>query len=180
MIIALEKKKSNIAEYLLYMWQLEDLMRACQLDAQQVEERLVARFDVAPAQRAEIRQWYLNLLEMMHIEGLRQTGHLQINKNTLIDLADLHARLLSSPEHQAYQQLFGQCLLLLDEFRHKAQLGAITDVEVLFHALYTQLLMNLQKRTLSPETQVAMRSFTQLAAQLAHEYHRREQGELDI
>lgn len=29
MITASQKRKENIAEYLLYMWQIEDLIRAC-------------------------------------------------------------------------------------------------------------------------------------------------------
>ncbi|MDE7144362.1 MAG: DUF4924 family protein, partial [Muribaculaceae bacterium] len=32
MIIASEKRKNNIAEYLLYMWQIEDIIRANNLD----------------------------------------------------------------------------------------------------------------------------------------------------
>ena len=32
MIIASQKKKENIAEYLLYMWQIEDIIRAYGLD----------------------------------------------------------------------------------------------------------------------------------------------------
>ena len=32
MIIARQKRKENIAEYLLYMWQVEDLIRANKFD----------------------------------------------------------------------------------------------------------------------------------------------------
>ena len=32
MIIAKQKRKENISEYLLYMWQVEDLIRANHLD----------------------------------------------------------------------------------------------------------------------------------------------------
>ena len=32
MFIAEQKKRDNIAEYLLYMWQLEDILRAYVLD----------------------------------------------------------------------------------------------------------------------------------------------------
>ena len=32
MIVAKEKRESNIAEYLLYMWQVEDIIRACNYD----------------------------------------------------------------------------------------------------------------------------------------------------
>ena len=32
MIVARQKRKENIAEYLLYMWQVEDLIRANRFD----------------------------------------------------------------------------------------------------------------------------------------------------
>ena len=37
MLIAREKKKNNIAEYILYMWQLEDMLRALKLDMEHIK-----------------------------------------------------------------------------------------------------------------------------------------------
>ena len=44
MFIAREKKKDNIAEYILYMWQVEDLLRALGLNMEQVDKHIVAGF----------------------------------------------------------------------------------------------------------------------------------------
>ena len=38
MIIASQKKKENIAEYLLYMWQIEDLIRVYKLDIDAIQK----------------------------------------------------------------------------------------------------------------------------------------------
>ncbi len=43
MIIAQQKRKENIAEYLLYLWQVEDLLRACKLDIDTVDRMITAR-----------------------------------------------------------------------------------------------------------------------------------------
>ena len=32
MFVAQEKRKANIAEYIIYMWQVEDMIRALKLD----------------------------------------------------------------------------------------------------------------------------------------------------
>ena len=40
MIIARRKRKENIAEYLLYMWQVEDLIRANNFDMDSIRARL--------------------------------------------------------------------------------------------------------------------------------------------
>ena len=41
MLIARQKKQENIAEYLLYMWQLEDILRSYELDIDKVQQSLI-------------------------------------------------------------------------------------------------------------------------------------------
>ena len=67
MIIAQKKRKENIAEYLLYMWQVEDLIRAAGVSPEGVDQLLLPRYDVDEEKRAEIRSWYLELIEMMRL-----------------------------------------------------------------------------------------------------------------
>ena len=71
MIIAQKKRKENIAEYLLYMWQIEDLIRATGVSAEGIDRHLLPRYDgVDDAKHAEIRTWYLELVDMMRNEGI--------------------------------------------------------------------------------------------------------------
>ena len=56
MIIAQQKRRDNIAEYLLYLWQVEDLLRACQLDIDKVEKAVISRYDVDEKTRHEIKE----------------------------------------------------------------------------------------------------------------------------
>lgn len=44
MLIAREKRKSNVAEYILYMWQVEDMLRAMQMDIELVNRNVVSQF----------------------------------------------------------------------------------------------------------------------------------------
>ena len=50
MIIAQQKRNENIAEYLLYMWQIEDILRAYHLDINLIELNLISKLlkDVDP------------------------------------------------------------------------------------------------------------------------------------
>ena len=41
MLIARQKKQENIAEYLLYMWQVEDIIRACGGDIDLIRQRII-------------------------------------------------------------------------------------------------------------------------------------------
>ena len=42
MIVAKEKRENNIAEYLLYMWQVEDIIRACNYDITVINANIVS------------------------------------------------------------------------------------------------------------------------------------------
>ena len=90
MLIAREKKKGNIAEYILYMWQIEDMLRAMGLDIERVNENVVAAFQTDERVKQEIREWYDNLIVMMKQEKVEQRGHIQVLKNTVNELTELH------------------------------------------------------------------------------------------
>ena len=95
MITASEKKRENIAEYLLYMWQIEDLIRAFGLDLDRIERDIVGRYEgLEPGKRKEMLEWYESLIDMMRREGVEKSGHLQLNRNVIIALDDLHRRLM--------------------------------------------------------------------------------------
>ena len=95
MYISRKLKEQSISEYLLYMWQVEDMIRANGCDVERLEQTVVAAYNLPEEQRAELTEWYANLVEMMHLERVEQSGHLQINKNVIITLTDLHF-----PRHQ--------------------------------------------------------------------------------
>lgn len=84
--IAQQLKEKNIAEYLIYMWQEEDLIRANHCEPEEMEANVIARYP--EEQRPAMREWYTNLITMMGEEGVREKGHLQINKNVIINLTD--------------------------------------------------------------------------------------------
>lgn len=180
MIIAKQKKKENIAEYVLYMWQVEDLIRASQFDMQNVEKMLISQYQQPKEVMAEIRDWYENLIEMMTLEGKKEKGHLQMNINTLMDLTELHGQALSHPEQLDYQQTFTRVYSVIQEFREKSKAQGVGDIELVFNALYSYWLLKLQQREISEETQQAMSSFSELVAKLSRLYHQRERGEIEI
>ena len=120
MIVARQKRKENIAEYLLYMWQVEDLIRANHFDIDAINRTVVARYDQPETVRKEISQWYEELIEMMRSEGVMEKGHIQLNKNVIIVLTDLHLRLLKSPKEMVYGAAYYKTLPYIVQLRAKS------------------------------------------------------------
>ena len=81
MLIAKQKRKENIAEYILYIYEIEDLIRAFKLDMELITQNLVISYKVDEPTKEEITDWYKNLVVMMEKEGRQKSGHLQFIDN---------------------------------------------------------------------------------------------------
>lgn len=180
MIVAQRLKQQNIAEYLLYMWQVEDILRAHQLDIDRLDASYLSQFKVEGAQRQELRQWYENLAEMMRSEGVVEKGHLQINKNIIILLNDLHGQLLKSTKHPYYSAAYYKALPYIVELRQRSQSQDECELENCFDAMYGLLLLRLQGKPVSEETQKAFQTITQFLALLSEYYKKDKAGEVEF
>ncbi|MBO7230932.1 MAG: DUF4924 family protein [Bacteroidaceae bacterium] len=180
MFISRELRKKNIAEYLLYMWQVEDLLRANGLSIEKVKTSLVEPYGLDDAASAELCLWYENIIEMMRQEGVKESGHLQINKNVIINLTDLHLRLLKSPKVPFYSAAYYKALPFIVEFRTKSEGREKNELENCFDALYMVWLMKLQKREINEETLKATAEIGKFISMLSLYFKEEEEGKLDL
>ena len=180
MIIARQKRKENIAEYLLYMWQVEDLIRANKFDMDSINRTVIAHYDQPEEVKKEIAQWYEELIEMMRSEGVMEKGHIQLNKNVIITLTDLHLRLLKSPKEMVYSAAYYKALPIIVELRSKGADKDVPELETCFDAMYGVLMLKLQKKEITEGTQKALKVIGDLLAMLDRYYIKDKQGELDL
>jgi len=171
MLVAQEKKKNNIAEYILYMWQIEDLIRATNFDLERIDKEIVALYQTDELIRNEIREWYKGLVESMVRERITKAGHLAFVTNHIEELTYLHRNLLSNKDEADYILAYGDAKINIDSLKEKGDLGVIGDIELCLNGLYGLLLLRLAKRKVSEETEEAMQTFSTLLAMLAVKYH---------
>jgi len=180
MYISQELKQKNIAEYLLYMWQVEDLIRANGGDIDGIRKTVIDPYPVSDEQKRALEQWYRDLIQMMRDEGVMEKGHLQINKNIIIWLTDLHLRLLRSPKFPYYTAAYYKALPFIVELRAKGADKEEPELETCFEAMYGVLLLRLQKKEVSEATQGAIKVISDLLAILAGYYIKDKKGELEL
>ncbi|MBD5200742.1 MAG: DUF4924 family protein [Bacteroidales bacterium] len=179
MYTASEKKKQNIAEYLIYMWQIEDLIRAHGLDIDKIQENIIDKYSgLTDAQLKDMRDWYESLIDMMRREDVDKSGHLQINKNVIIQLDDLNAQLIRDPRYADYAAQYYKTLPYIVEIRSKAGENKAGEIESCFNALYGILLLRLQGKEISKETLEAANQISRFLALLAKYYVKDQNNEL--
>ncbi|MCM1033314.1 MAG: DUF4924 family protein [Odoribacter sp.] len=178
MYIASQKRKENIAEYLLYMWQVEDLIRANDLDIDKIKKNVIDRYKLDSARRKEMTEWYESLIDMMRRESVEEKGHLQLNKNVIIQLVDLHNALLKDPRFGNYTKEFYASLPYIVELRAKSGDDPKGEVETCFNALYGMLMLRLRSKEVTPETQNAIKHISRFIALLSNYYIRNESEDI--
>jgi hypothetical protein len=174
MLIAQEKKNSNVVEYILYMWQVEDLIRGYGFDINKIQRNIINQYQQPLSVKSQIRQWYESLIALMINEKVQEKGHMQFIKNIVADLSDLHLFILQSPEEYKYNKIYKEALPFIQEFYFHTDGKIDNEVEVCLNALYGLLVMRLKKQEVKPETIEAMKTFSQLLALLAKKYLDRE------
>lgn len=180
MFISRNLREQNIAEYLLYMWQVEDLLRAHALDLDSVVAHVVAQYQLDERQRAELTEWYANLIEMMKLEGVEKEGHLQINRNVIVELNDLHVRLIHSTKCPYYQTAYYNVLPAIVEIRSKSHTQHESELENCFDTLYGVWMLKLQHKPLNDDTIKAVADMTTFVGMLNDYYMKDRTGELDL
>ena len=178
MKIAKQLKEKNIAEYLIYMWQVEDLLRANKCDIDEIRHNIISHY--AEEERAALEEWYANLVEMMRTEGVKEKGHLQINRNVIQSLTELHAVLLASTQYPFYKAAYFKALPFIVELRRKNGKEDEPELETCFEALYGILLLRLQKKEISQGTAKAMEAISSFVSLLANYYDKEKRGELEL
>lgn len=181
MYIAEQLKKKSVAEYLLYMWQVEDTLRAYNLDTEKMATEYIPQFKLDAEKSEALKGWYESLIQMMREEGVAEHGHLQINKNILILLNDLHTQLLKSSKHPFYSAAYYKALPFIVELRAKsAESQEKGEIENCFDALYGTMLLRAQKKDISAETATAMNNIAKFIGLLSDYYLKDKAGELKI
>jgi len=146
----MKSKKDNIAEYILYLWQMEDYLRAF-------------------PQHADATQELRDLNEMMHREGIVEGGHLALANNALGELEDLHAQILN--EDAMYRAAIIRLQPSLNLLKAKTDRPTMSDIEACLLLLYQIMMLRLQKKEITPETASVQTQATQVLTFLSKTYH---------
>lgn len=181
MDIAITKRGENIAEYILYLWQLEDVMRALRFEPAAIYERLVQPRGLAPERENELLVWYMGIADLLRQEGKQEVGHLTHTLHLIADLQELHGRLMQLPAGERYRGLYAQLQPELPRLRAVTGREDMGDIELAFRALYAVMLYRMRgDETAENMTADVTALVSPVVAELARNFRLAETGELDL
>ena len=181
MDIAQAKRKENIAEYILYLWQIEDLLRALQFSPEAIYSQLVAPRDVEEEQKHIFLLWYMDIVNLLRKEGKDESGHLEHTLHLIADMHNLHLQLMHHPIGEHYRKTFARLAPQLPSLRAMVKKEEISDTELAFRALYATMLYRIKGDKKREEAiRDTMELVSPVVAELADMYGKVEHGEVDL
>ena len=170
MIVAQKLREQNISAYIIYMFQVEDIIRAYGLDVDRICNEYLTKFQYTKEQITDQRDWYAGLISMMQEEGVQENGHVQVVKNTLLLMYDRHQELLADPKQPFYSAAYYKALPYIVELRSKGMNKEKNEIENCVDALYGATLLKMQGRELTDETKQALQPISHLLEMLSKLY----------
>lgn len=181
MDIAQSKRKENIAEYILYLWQIEDLLRALQFSPEAIFSQLVAPRDVDEERKQELFFWYMQIANLLREEGKESTGHLEHTLHLIADLQNLHLQLMKLPIGEHYRKLFAALAPELPALKASIGKPDMSDIEVCMRALYAVILYRIKgDNTKAKAIEDVLEVISPVIAELALNFRKIETGEIDM
>ncbi len=172
-------RKTNIAEYILYLWQLEDMFRALQFSPEAIYSQFVAPRNIDAESKEVILSWYVDIVNLLQKENKEEKGHLEHTMHLIADLNNLHLQLLKLPVGARYRTLYVRLEEVLPDLR--AIFGSdVSDVELSFRALYATILYRIQGKESIGAIADTIEYISPVIAELANIYGKSERGEIDL
>ena len=181
MDIAQSKRKENIAVYILYLWQIEDLLRALQFSPEAIYSQLVAPRQIEEEQKHVYLLWYMDIVNLLKKEDKEESGHLEHTLHLIGDMHNLHLQLMQNPVGEHYRTTFARLAPQLPMLRTLVKKEDVCDTEICFRALYAAMLYRIKgdkKRAEAINDTIELVS--PVVAELAAMYGKVERGEIDL
>lgn len=171
--VAENKKSTNIAEYIIYMYQMEDLIRSYQGNAAEIKTYVVSKYPVSEEEKSEISAWYLDLLQKMKDQNILEKGHLKELNELVASLAEIHWRLLKTDA--GYFETYNKAKPFILEAVMQAEgedLG--NEIQICLNGIYGLLLCRLLGKKVSDEQLKSAEAFGDVLSLLSFNYRERE------
>ena len=180
MTIAETIKENNIIEYVLFMWQTEDMVRGFQLDFEIIKKNISKDFNGVEEDLDSLLKWYEELIKKLKIQGKTENGHLNEVNEIINELNYLHATLINLMQDPKYTELYKSALPYINDFREKSEKSNENDIHLCLNAIYAKLILKLKGTEITEETENAFEHFRNVLAHLSVRYKDMKAGTLTI
>lgn len=170
--IAEKKKSQNIGEYLIYMYQMEDLIRSYQGNMEEIKQYVISHYPVSEEEKVKIAVWFEVILERMKSQEIMEKGHLKELTDLVENLANLHWKLLKTDK--AYFETYNKAKpFILDAILAADGENPGNEIQICLNGIYGLLLCRLLGKKVENKQIKAAEAFGEVLSLLNFNYQQR-------
>ncbi len=166
------KKQDNIAEYIIHMYQTQDLIRAFDFDIEQIRTYVIKHFPESEGVKEEIVTWYESIIDKMKVQGLEKNGHLIELKKLVEHLEQLKTKLLEKDDE--FKNTYKNALPYIKEALAAANGLIDSEIQICLNGVYGLLLAKLNGREVPEEIKVNLEHYGNVLSYLSYKYKQQE------
>ena len=175
MLIAEQKRKESISEYIIFMYQTEDLIRAYNFDLEEIYKYVIQHFPVEDDMKTRIKAWYRKTANQMKKESIEESGHLQELNDLAIELSSFNLELLKSD--QTYRKIFDQAKLHINRSSALSNGQLTNPIQICLNGIYGLLILRLNGKPVDDQIKQGAQAFGDVLSYLSFKYQKRNNGQ---
>lgn len=169
MNLAESKKRNNISEYIIHLYQTEDLIRVYDFDMEKIEEYVIKHIPVED--KTEVKRWYAKIADDMKSQGIEEKGHLKEVQEIALELSDLKNELLK--EDEDFKKTYEDSLPHIQKSMELSH-GLVQDeVQACLNGVYGLLLLRMNGKKVPEELMESINAFGNVLSYLSYKYKQR-------
>ena len=170
--VAENKKSQNIPEYLIYMYQMEDLIRSYQGNLDEIREYVISHYPISPGEKNEVAGWFSSLIAQMKTEQIMEKGHLGVLHDLVGKLAEIHWSLLKT--NSIYFEIYSKAKpFILDAVIQAKDENLGNEIQICLNGIYGLLLCRLLGKKVEDERLKAAEIFGEILSMLNFSYQQK-------
>ena len=172
--IAFNKLKNNVSEFIIYMYQMEDLCRVYEFKIPDIEQYVISHFPVSPEEKQELKHWFMALIQQMENEDIRESGHLKEVQSYVDELLEIKNELVSTDAE--FIQIYNHARPhIRTAFQEATRMGSTvkSDIQVCLNGIYGLLLCRMNGKEVPDELNDGIDAFGQVLSYLSFKYRQK-------
>ncbi len=163
-----QKKRDNIAEYLVYMYQTEDLLRTYKFDLNQITKYIISSLPLPDVDKKELILWYASIIEAMQEQKIEEKGHLEEINRLFICLHKVHTELKQGDKN--YVSITKRAEPFIKNQIKQSNNTLSNPIQIATNAVYGFLLLKTNRKEMTVEQQKMLDIFGDMLSYLSYKY----------
>ncbi len=170
--VARQKLQENVAEFIIYMYQMEDLIRIYEFNLDDIRKYVIHHFPVAENEKNTIRDWFADIIRRMDSQGIRERGHLAEVQAYVDELLRLKERLI--PADEEFAALYNEARPHIRESIQESGGLVKSDIQACLNGIYGLLLCRMNNKEVPEDVENALEHFGNLLSYLSFRYKQQQ------